>query len=377
MRRRTYGRIWDWRYRARVNSYYRPSIDHYFNDLEFPSYPTYAEELNDARRWARDEIRRLKGLSATMDIQKYKERKEIQKWRKKRYLASRQTLGEAAAKYIRFQRYKGRSEAYIDRMEDIIHHHIAERFKKVLIRELDLSAFARSLFALKGRAGLMEDTKGVIGKVLKYVETHHAPINHIREEFHKTFWQEWKGNTAVKNPELLEWSKSDFDKILSYLDQRKDKWQQTYCIRLFFEFGAPLTRLMAANWSQLTDKYWFPVRPSEFEYWFLKKEQLTSNVSEILDKVKQLGIKEFGEQDYWFPSKYGRDAKHIRSVNHVWNDVISGLDIHYIPLSQAALAYKQMFGRGKNTPSYYKEFHRYYERDSEKYRQILSARAIY
>jgi hypothetical protein len=125
------------------------------------------------------------------------------------------------------------------------------------------------------------------------------------------------------------------------------KWQQALCIRLFFEFGAPLARLMAARWSQILDGYWHPYRPGDRIFWFEGREQIKGDARAILERVKRLIQRDVKPSEYWFPSRAVHSPSHIKTVDATWWGTLHRLGFPPYPLREFALSYRNL-----NNPSY-------------------------
>ena len=53
------------------------------------------------------------------------------------------------------------------------------------------------------------------------------------------------------HPQLRDWSEDDYASFLADIEADSEKWQQAYCLRLYFYFHSPMSRLLAARWDQL------------------------------------------------------------------------------------------------------------------------------
>lgn len=119
-------------------------------------------------------------------------------------------------------------------------------------------------------------------------------------------------------------------------------------LRLFFEFGAPLTRLMAAEWRQCLGEFWYPYAPGERVTWFMHRQKIQTRTGLLLNQVGRLVKKHFGRSCYWFPSVHGRQFNHIRTIEGVWTKTLHDVGSRYYPLREFALSFRQ-----PSTPSYH------------------------
>jgi hypothetical protein len=139
------------------------------------------------------------------------------------------------------------------------------------------------------------------------------------------------------------------------LESDEENWQQALAIRLYFEFHAPLSRVLSGKWSQIVDKCWYPYWPDERELWFECRESIDDGSQKLLDRIKRLAARDFGSNKYWFPSRFARNVDHIRVVEPAWQRALHQCELRYYPLREFSRSFREF-----NNPSYYASFLRQY-----------------
>lgn len=300
--------------------------------------------LDEAREWARDEIDQIKGRP-TLD-----EEKQV-RWRKAQARIQRLTFGRAAESLIVGMRGRGLSQAYVDRIDKLFATHIPAPLQKALLREVSAKDIAEAIVNTSIRPGNIRTLRSFIGQIFKRGSEFYGPLGRFSEDLSDHFWKRWDAEYKIDIPELAALKDTDYQRIFKKLEAQESRWQQALCIRLFFKFGAPLSRLMSARWAQVLEKSWYPYWPDERVYWFESQERIDDIAAAILDRVAFLARKDFGASELWFPSHFGRSAQHIRTVDPVWRDTLDAVGSRYYPLREFALSYRR-----PNNPSYHISF---------------------
>ena len=110
--------------------------------------------------------------------------------------------------------------------------------------------------------------------------------------------------------------------------------------------GAPMGRLMAAQWWQIIDDRWYPYLPEEKVYWFESVENIDASAKALLDRIRQLGKERYKNSQYWFPSPT-QSSNPITSTQGLWRDTFDSLGSRHYPLAGFARSY-----RNPNNPTY-------------------------
>jgi hypothetical protein len=175
------------------------------------------------------------------------------------------------------------------------------------------------------------------------------------DEVSELFWKRWREKRDVQYPELRNLPRQTYLDIFHKLEEERVRWQQALAIRLYFEFRAPLTVILSARWTQIIHHRWYPYTPEQRTYWHAYREYIEARHEELLKRVRVLGFQQFEDSDYWFPSKAGKKAEHIRTVDSMWRDTLHCLGLQYYPIREFSRSYREL-----NCPSQYMGFMRQY-----------------
>lgn len=328
----------------------------------------FSSHLDEARKWARDEINKLKGRSTTW------ERKHFQ-WHMKIAKANDTTLRSLIGKEVRkLKKQKGRkrlTENYINQLEDLFFHKavLSDKALNTTLEKLSDEQIVNDLVQQKFSYTKILIARAFITRIFK-------EYSRSEEEFLKLFRLKWEQNIDIRFPELRNFKKEDYQRIFKRLEQEEKQWQQALCIRLYFIFGARLQSIMSAKWHQFYVDRWFPYLPEERSLWFEAAETISDDAKHILQLIADNIKKDFVTSEYLFPSNHAKQFAHIQTVQHFWKKVLRELGIKYYPLREFAMSF-----RSPKCPSYFGNFLRSYGsviRHAEKAEQlakIISSRS--
>jgi hypothetical protein len=249
----------------------------------------------------------------------------------------------------------GLSQSYIDRIDSLFAKHVPTKQKNTLLHKLSAAAIANVLAKSGAPAGNVRILRSFVGQIFVRASLFDGRLLQFPRQMSEQFLPKWQRHHDVRYPELNRLDDENFERIFRYLENETNYWQQSHAIRLFFEFHAPLTRILSGEWRQIVDKHWYPYYPGQKRYWIESGEQISESIQTILDRVAILSKKDFGASQYWFPSKFGRSFEYVRSVDTVWRDALSFCSLPYYPIREFARSY-----RNPNTPSYFVNFLRRY-----------------
>lgn len=320
--------------------------------------PQLGDYLEDARAWAMTEIDRAKGRQ-TLDEENSKRAERTSVY------VRRMTLGTAAQSMLNGMRANGLSQAYIDRVDKIFAHNIPRRLKDTPLGKLSPKVVAGLLARSKNPAGNIRILRSFLGQVLQRAAAFDGRLLAFSSNFSEEFLPRWRKNRDVRFPELRELSDDDYRRLLDAIDKQTGYWQQSLCLGLFFEFKAPLARVMAGEWRQIIEDYWYPYFPNEKTLWFESQEKITERAQALLDRTLFFVKRDFGKSRYWFPSSFSNRSEHIRTVETVWRHALQRCGIKYYPVREFARSY-----RDPNTPSYLISFLRQY---GKTFREVRNA----
>lgn len=294
-----------------------------------------SDSLEQARRWARDEI----------DIAKGRPTLEQDRQTRRQYIARRirrLTLEEAVQKMTRGMCAEGLSQPYVDRLDRLFALHIPKKLWSSQLNKICPADLARALAAMAANGGNLRILKSFIGQLYDRASEFDSALHSFPAELSRQFWKEWQSVNKLPFPELQHLKRSDYEMIFDRLEAERERCHQALCIRLFFMFGAPLCRLMAAQWWQIVGDRWYPYLPEEKVYWFESSEPLDAHAHVVLGRVRKLAAK----SRYWFPSP-DDPSRPIATTQTLWRDILQRIGSRHYPLAEFARSY-----RPSNNPTY-------------------------
>jgi hypothetical protein len=313
-------------------------------DWEFDRPASLGESLEDAREWAQEEIDKFKGRQTLRS-------ENAARWKQASNRVTKLTLGRAAESLISGMKANGLSEQYVNRIDKLFHLIIPAKLKNQPLSRVSAKSVAKALVKQQIPAGNIRTLRSFIGQIFETGARFHGPLLRFREEMSTEFWKEWERHYDVAFPELRDLTEDHYRKIFEKLEAETVRWQQALCIRLYFEFGAPLSRVMSARWEQVLGQHWYPYWPDEKIWWFECRETISEKSRILIDRVSELSQHSGANSSFWFPSVRG----HITTVDSFWRHTLNACDSRYYPLREFARSHRDL-----NNPSYYVSFLRQY-----------------
>ena len=307
------------------------------------SLPTYGDLLPAAREWARDEIDRAKGR-LTLDEEEHVQKDIFAR------AARRLTLEKFAAATLHNLKTSGKSQAYIDRLDKLLHTFVPADLKFKLMPDITGREIIKVLRSKNLSLGNMRVLRPFLRKIF--------------DDYHRVAFGRHDVENALKrhpiNPSparpgkpLKRWSQEKFAGAFKLLESEEKYWQQAYCLRIFLMCSkAPLTRVMAAKWSDVASitrpktEGVFGNKRRKYYAWNWKdnvsgRERLDGVSLKEIQKAYHLSQSVIPQTDYVFPSSYGRKSEHIRSIDHVWNNFLHQLNLAYMSPNEFRKIYNE------------------------------------
>lgn len=294
--------------------------------------------LQEARRWAKDQIDASKGRTTLKQDQEERRQRIADR-------ISKMTLLRAARLTLDGMRIQGMSAAYVDRLDKLFSAHIPKPLWSMRLNEVSPKAMACALARMAPSGGNLRILKSFIGQIFNRTTELGGSTTAFMSEFPDQFWRKWRSANKQPFPELLNLTRHDYSLIFARLEAEEERWQQALCIRLFFMLGAPLSRLMDAQWWQIIGDRWYPYLPEEKFYWFESSEYLRPDTIVVLERARIL-CKERSEKRYLFPSPT-LPGKPITTTLGLWRDALEEVGSRYYPLAEFARHF-----RSPNNPTY-------------------------
>lgn len=328
LRRETFS-IWsDWRSRERA-------LDTIRNGGEIGSLGTF---LPDARNWARDRIRSLKGK---------KTRVELRHERRHRISATllSMTLEQMANRNFNKLKRARRNDAYAIQLHKLLFH-LSVESRSTPLMQMNLRQLASEIADPNLPIFQSRTLQSFVGQMYTHLYRWHGPAGRKHAALLQRL-SRVRSMQEVPHPEILAITDADFKKMMSIIDDEEAHWRSALALKLYFTTGAKLRRVLRARWDQIIDTTWYPYSPQEREYWFMGAESLDDVAKQTLERAQKLAVNERIDSAFIFPSAVGSGSQPITTVRRYWLNLAITMGWEGLPLSHVV----QRFNR-RNTPSY-------------------------
>lgn len=292
-------------------------------------HATCGDLLPFARLWAADEIDVLKGRH-TLAAEVEKNRIDFG------VLIGRIPLVRAKDAYLAGRRADGLSQAYVDRLDKLFTRFVSADISHLpmatISSEMLLSILASSSLSPGNLRVLRPFLKDLFGR---YREMHWG--RNVADVAARSLEPAGNGDWPTTVAALPTWTESQFEEVFTWLLSQEAYWQQALCLRLFLcVYNVPMTTAMAARWDQF---YIVEINRSPFgrtqkekrPSWYWSGKQWRAHVfrRREMTLVDELRRRAAPGADVLFPSRFGRGAAHIRSVEHVWRETLARFKLPY------------------------------------------------
>lgn len=292
-----------------------------------------ADCLNEAREWAGERIKEVKGIPTKRDIQR---RRRLA--REVRVLFM--TFGEFVALKIEKMRRRKKSQAYTDRLDKLFDRIIPVELRDTEMANLAARPIIEAIISSGDKPGTVSVFRSFMSGVLEEAASCSFALRDVCNEYKEGFWREWEEHASFRVPDLDGCPENKYQDLFDRLMSEKRFWQQALCIRLYFEMSVPLSRLMNASWGQIYEGDFYPYLPRENRYWYWRRIRISPESSIIIDEIRRRVCDEFPEALYLFPTRFGRKYQHIRTVDGMWRNALFDLGIGFYSLKRFAESYR-------------------------------------
>jgi hypothetical protein len=295
-----------------------------------------SEFLDDARRWARDEIDSLKGqvnIRQEMAANRQPASERIQSL----------TLQRSAETLIRGMRIRGLSQNYVDRCDKLFSNFVPEDVRSTSLGKLEPATVAERLVSSQLTDSNARVLRAFIGQIFERAGTFHGPLMSFNRELSNHYLRKKAAQYFASSPDVGSLSDQNFQSLFDRLQEEVQRWQQAFCIRLYFELDAPLSRLMSAKWAHISNGFWHPDTPDRRRAWFDRRYRISDKANGVIEMTRNYAQREFPNSRFVFPSKYGRSVGHIRTVDTMWQTALHDTGMRYYPLREVAARYRETY----------------------------------
>lgn len=308
--------------------------------------------LEEARVWARKRIRLLKGGTALQEIRATRRDRVAQG-----FLGL--TLKQYAERTWRKMAMAKRKDTYTDQLLKLFER-LPPRLKcqplmKLNIHELAVAITDPGLGPMQSRA-----LQAFVGQLYVHLAHRYGPVFLRHEALTRCI-----STLRSRRPLRPLFPADQLARLFDQLSTDRSRWRSALALKLYFETGAKLRRVLAMRWDQIVEGNWYPYAPHEREYWFMGAERLTPEAMQTLEAARTCLAAEGCQSAYVFPSPIpGDDDRPITTVARYWRRLTRNMDRGLLSLRHAAAQV-----RARNTPSY---FHSYVDFFVPLQRQLLN-----
>jgi hypothetical protein len=295
-----------------------------------------------ARRWAHDELERLKGKPTIAEEEKAQRRIGEER-------ANALTFARAAELLLKASSERGMTDAYRDRLLKLFFKHVLPQVAEKRVCEVTLDDISMILNAEGLRLGNLRIFRPFIAQLLDIPSRFGVKAAATPYCLKKISMSPETGSTTIAP--LCGWTKVDYERFFERFETGQDKWQQARCLRLYFRLSCPLSRLLKARWDQLwvvfvregTINTGNSDRRIQWRYdesW--RGAHMLGRASErIIRECHELCRSKYPGSEFWFPSSFGRQVGHIRSIDHFWRSALAAQELRYFSPRAFRAAYRE------------------------------------
>ena len=312
--------------KARYEEHHRSRWSDYLDTarVEVPWDVSIGRYTKVARQWALNEIRTLKGLPTLLTENSARETTAER-------VLNGITLERAAQAVIANYRKMKLSITYVDRVDKLLANLVSPALKAKTLSSFSEDDANKLHFCCEGLSGNKRTLVPFLGRVFQL----HQDLVGGRNVFAITKGGQFIQTAPNKDFEIDDTSAEKIKALLEYLENITQNWQQSYCLRIYFETHAPLTTLMGARWDQLlewSNPYWNRPEVPVWKYGERLRDivYLSGVFDRLLSSAKLLANDQFPGHEHFFPSAQSRQFAHIRSVEPFWATTLHKFGLPYL-----------------------------------------------
>ena len=302
--------------------------------------PTFGECLDDARRWARDELDRLAGRST---IEQERRAQRARTAARGRHV----TLDRASRAVLTNLELAGRSTAYRDRLDKLFALYVPDNIRQKRLTRLKLADLLPLLENPELSLGNRRVLRPFLGRCIALTrEVHVWPHRSLAELERMSITEP----DRLSNHAMSSWDMATFRGFIDGFESY-GHWQQGFCLALYFSLEGPLTSVLAARWDHFRDIY-YPARDFHDEGFWRREWRhdkhrwwnngVTNRANEVFERLERAHEHRGINSDFLFPSPLAARATHIKSVDHVWRQALAGHNVSYLSPWQARTLYDEV-----------------------------------
>ena len=293
--------------------------------------------LDEARAWARDRIRHLKGGQRRSD-----RRHEF--YHRASVAAQKLTLAQMAERVFVKLEKSGRNPDYVVQLRKLFWT-LTDSIRASLMTEMHVKALAEGIANPNLPVMQSRTLQSFIGQLYSRLGKWYGPGGNIKDKINQRV-SALRRKQGVPHPRILKIEPQQFTMFLKLLADEREHWREALALRFYFETGAKMRRVLLARWDQILGDAWYPYSASERELWFMGTEYLSDSAKGVLQLASERLASEGMRSDYIFPRKSAADRP-IATVRRYWIRIARQMSWDGLPLSHVVQRHHE-----RNTPSY-------------------------
>jgi hypothetical protein len=294
--------------------------------------------LADAREWAIDRRRELKGRPTRAE-----RRHEL--FHRASIAARQLTLAQMADRVFRKMEASGKNPDYVLQIKKLFWRLSedvqASPLASISVRKLASEIADPNLPVMQSRA-----LQSFVGQLYSRLYRWHAASGKVSDALNQRI-SKLRQKQRVPHPRILKISTSQYTRFIRLLRDDGANWREALALRLYFETGAKMRRVLCARWDQIIGDIWYPYCAEERAFWFVGREPLNDSAKETLQLARERLADEGRVSAYIFPRKEDVGNRPIATVRRYWTKAADCMGWGGLPMSHVVVRH-----RPRNTPSY-------------------------
>lgn len=294
--------------------------------------------LDDAREWAIDRIRVLKGRPT-----RAARRHDL--YHRASIAAQQLTLAQMADRVFKKMEATGRNPDYVLQIQKLFWT-LSEDVRLSLLKSMNVRRLAKEITASGLPVMQSRALQSFVGHLYARLSRWHGASGRVSESLNQHI-STLREKQRVPHPRILKIPPAQYTRFLKLLRDEEGQWREALALRLYFETGAKMRRVLQARWDQIVGDIWYPYTHEEREFWFVGREHLNESAMHTLQLAREKQVIEGRTSAYIFPRKADSDGRPITTVRRYWIKMAGHMGWQGLPLSHVVLRH-----RPRNTPSY-------------------------
>lgn len=294
--------------------------------------------LDDAREWAIDRIRELKGRPTRAE-------RRHQLYHRASIAAQQLTLAQMADRVFKKMEASGKNPDYVLQIKKLFWR-LSEGVQSSLLTSMDVHKLAKEITNPDLRVMQSRALQSFVGQIYSRIYRWYGPIRSVSEALNQRI-SELRQKQRVPYPRILKITSAQYAHFLRLLSCENEQWREALALKLYFETGAKMRRVLRARWDQIERDIWYPYSHEDREFWFVGRERLGESATHTLQSAQQRLAVEGRVSAYVFPRKDESEDRPITTVRRYWTKMAERIGWQGLPLSHVVLRH-----RPRNTPSY-------------------------